>query len=440
MIMRIGRTAISSMLKVESEAPWDKSLLSTFYFLWTIFLLGISLPSFSQDDLQEKFPFLKTEANKLNLYGDTTEFNTFFEKLDNILLKGEGQVNVLHMGGSHVQGGSLSHSMRKHMQSLAPGIKGQRGLIFPFALAHTNNPWNYRVKMTGEWTGSRVSVRDQFSHWGISGVTATTTDSSATAKIYARDEADDFAFTSARIFYHMDSTTFEPFFVDPHILSTRIDSVAQFVEVAFSEPMDTLQFGMMRTDSIQSRFILQGIQLLSDGPAIVYNPIGVNGANTSSYFRSEMLATQMKMIAPDLVIFGIGINDANTYARLFKQKKYEDNYDRIIAILKEANPDVSIIFLTNNDSYFYKRYPNPNVYKVRDAMINLSKKHNAAVWDLFEIMGGFDSIRIWEAYNLASKDRIHFTSEGYELHAELLFSAIKTAFGDYLSARYRQQP
>ncbi|MCP4457250.1 MAG: hypothetical protein GY816_04370 [Cytophagales bacterium] len=408
--------------------------------MWILFLLGVAIPSFSQDHLQEKYPFLKTEVNRLNFYGDSTQFISVFEKLDKILLDGDGQVNVLHMGGSHVQGGSLSHSMRKHMQSLAPGLKGQRGLIFPFALAHTNNPWNYRVKMSGEWTGARVSVKDQFSHWGISGVTATTTDSSATTKIYAREEADGFAFTSARIFYHMDSISFQPFIVDQYIESSRVDSVAQFIEVTFSQPKDTLQFGMIKKDSIESRFILQGIQLLSDGPAIVYNPIGVNGANTSNYFRSEMLDTQMKMIAPDLVIFGIGINDANTYARLFKQQKYEDNYDRIIALLKEANPDVSIIFMTNNDSYFYKRYPNPNVYKVRDAMINLSKKHNAVVWDMFEIMGGFDSIRIWEAYNLASTDRIHFTREGYELQAELLFSAIKAAFGDYLSARYRQQP
>ncbi len=411
-----------------------------YYLLWILFLLGIAIPSFSQDSLQQKYPFLKTDVNKLDIYGDTARFNVFFEKLDQILLDGDGQVNVLHMGGSHVQGGSLSHAMRRNMQSLAPGLKGQRGLIFPFSLAETNNPWNYRVKMRGDWEGSRVSVKTHHSHWGISGVTATTYDPQATATIYSREESDDFGFTKARIFYHMDSKSYSPLFVDPNITLSRIDSVAQTIEVTFSQPKDTLQFGMLSVDSLRSRFILQGIQLLSDGPSLVYNPLGVNGANTSNFFRSEMLEQQMKIIAPDLVIFGIGINDANTYARLFKQKEYEDNYDRIIAMLKEANPEVSIIFMTNNDSYFYKRYPNPNVYKVRDAMINLSKKHNAAVWDLFEIMGGFDSVRIWEAYGLASSDRIHFTRAGYELQAELLFSAIKEAFGDYLSARYSQQP
>lgn len=409
------------------------------YLLWAIFLLGLVIESSSQEVLQDQYPFLKTETNQLGFYGDTTQFNTLFEKIDKILLDGDGQVNVLHMGGSHVQGGSLSHAMRQKMQSLAPGLKGHRGLIFPFKLAKTNNPRNYHVEKKGKWKGSRISVKSHFSHWGISGVTATTLDSLASVKIYSRKEEDNFAFTKVRIFYHMDSISFQPLFVNQGIQSTRVDSVAQFMEVTFSQPKDTFQIAFMK-NALKSRFILQGIQLLSNGPAMVYNPIGVNGASTANYFRSDMLATQMKMVAPDLVIFGLGINDANTYERLFKQKEYEDNYDRIIALLKEANPAVSIIFMTNNDSYFYKRYPNPNAYKVRDAMINLAKKYNAAVWDLFNIMGGFDAIRIWAAYDLARPDLIHFSSKGYELQAELLFLAIKEAFGDYLSARYHQKP
>ncbi len=73
-------------------------------------------------------------------------------------------------------------------------------------------------------------------------------------------------------------------------------------------------------------------------------------------------------------------------------------------------------------------------------MINLAKRHNAVVWDFFEIMGGFHTIRIWQAYGLASKDRTHFTREGYELQAQLLFSAIKESFGDYLADRFHRQP
>jgi lysophospholipase L1-like esterase len=394
----------------------------------------------AQARYQDKYPFLKTEKNRINFYGDSTKFNTFFKKLDDVVLKGDGQVSVLHMGGSHVQGGTLSHTMRRNMQSLAPGLKGQRGLVFPFDLARTNNPWNYVVRKKGDWEGARVSVSSHYSEWGVSGISATATDPTSSVTIYSRDTVDAFSFTKARIFYHMCECSYEPILMNKDIVSSLYDSTRQFLEITFKIPQDTLHLSMRKRDSTQSQFVLQGFQFLSDGPSVVYNPIGVNGAKTSDYLRGQNFTEQAKLIAADLVIFGIGINDANTYAKAFDQRKYEANYDSLIAILKAGNPNVSILFMTNNDSYFYKRYPNPNAYKVRDAMINLAKKHNGAVWDLFEIMGGFDSIRIWEAYNLASSDKIHFTRDGYVLQADLLFFALKNAYGDYLSARFRKQP
>lgn len=387
--------------------------------------------------LKEKYPFLNLDKNQIDFYGKSSEFDAFFEKLDQVVLEGEGEINVLHIGGSHVQGGTLENTMRKNLQSLAPGLKGHRGLIFPYTLAKTNNPYYYAVRKTGKWEGARISVSNHYSEWGISGVTATTHSPSSTATIYAREEVDRLDFTKARIFYHQCGCSYEPIVMDDGIIASRIDSVGSFLEVTFSSPQDTLAIALRKTDDSQSQFILQGIQLLSDQPAVVYNAIGVNGAKTSDYLRSQNFSEQMKMVAPDLVIFGIGINDANTYAKKFNQKAYEENYEELVRIMREANPDAAILFMTNNDSYFQKRYPNPNIYKVRDAMVNVSKKVDGAVWDFFEIMGGFDSIRYWEAYDIGRQDKIHFSPEGYALQADLLFTALRKSYGDYLSAHFQ---
>lgn len=405
-------------------------------FATLVLLCATSLQVHAQSHLKALYPFLNIDQNKVRFYGDSTRFHTFFDKLDEVLLAGDGQVNVLHLGGSHVQGGALSHAMRRHFYSLAPGLKGQRGLLFPFTLAETNNPWNYKVERTGKWEGARVSVSHHFSEWGVSGVTATTTDAAGTATIYAREPEDAFQFEAVRIFYHMCECSYEPIVMNPAIVSTTLDSAKQYLEITFDSPQDTLKLALRQTDSTQSQFILQGIQLLSGGPSVVYNPIGVNGARTDDYLRSQHFREQVKMLTPDLVIFGIGINDANTYAKAFDQKKYEQNYEQLMDALREANPDVVFLFMTNNDAYFQNQYPNPNGYKVRESMIRLAKKNDAAVWDLFEIMGGFDSIRIWEAYELARPDKIHFSREGYELQAQMLFFALKKAYGDYLSARF----
>jgi lysophospholipase L1-like esterase len=405
-----------------------------------LLILCFSGPLKAQSPTEYAYPFLHLEANVLQYMGDSTRFQLFFEKLDRILLEGEGKVRVVHMGGSHVQGGVLSHAMRENIQSLAPGLRGERGLVFPFKLAETNNPWNYVVKSTGDWDGARVSVNKHFSEWGISGISATATDPSSTATLYSRYDDHPFDFEKVRIFYHQCECSYEPIISNDAILSSRIDSLGSFIEVSFSIPQDTLYFGLRKTDSTQTQFILQGIQFLREGPGVVYNPIGVNGASTDDYLRSQKFPDQLKSLSPDLVIFGIGINDANTYAKKFDQAAFESYYRQLVRYFREANPDVAILFLTNNDSYFQKRYANPNAYKVRQSMFTLAEECNGAVWDLFEVMGGLDSIRTWEAYDLASSDRIHFTRKGYQLQAELLFMALREAFGDYLSARFSRQP
>ena len=67
-------------------------------------------------------------------------------------------------------------------------------------------------------------------------------------------------------------------------------------------------------------------------------------------------------------------------------------------------------------------------------MIELAKKHNAAVWDLFTIMGGLDSISQWNGFGLAQNDKIHFTREGYQLVGNLLFSAIVKSYEYHIRA------
>ena len=76
------------------------------------------------------YSFIKYNENVLQFPGGTDAFNTFFAKLDTLTFSGEGKLNILHIGGSHVQAGVLSNRMRENLFTLADGIKGERGFIF----------------------------------------------------------------------------------------------------------------------------------------------------------------------------------------------------------------------------------------------------------------------------------------------------------------------
>ena len=69
--------------------------------------------------LSLKYPCLDTTTQSLQYFGSDDALEHCFEKLDRTIFDGQGKVNVVHMGGSHVQGGTLSHTMRMNLAQLA---------------------------------------------------------------------------------------------------------------------------------------------------------------------------------------------------------------------------------------------------------------------------------------------------------------------------------
>ena len=55
---------------------------------------------------------------------------------------------------------------------------------------------------------------------------------------------------------------------------------------------------------------------------------------------------------------------------------------------------------------------------------------DAALWDLFDIMGGAGSMDEWVKAGLARPDHVHFTPEGYTLLGNLLFNALMDRYAE----------
>ena len=130
------------------------------------------------------------------------------------------------------------------------------------------------------------------------------------------------------------------------------------------------------------------------------------------------------------MIFSVGINDA--YDSQFTASNYEKNYDTLIQYFQTVSPNTALLFTTNNDSYFKRKYPNKKAEEVRTVMKNLATKYGGGVWDMYGLMGGLGSVRTWEKAGLAKKDKIHFTKAGYETVGDLLFEAIIKSYNDFL--------
>ncbi len=406
--------------------------------LFSVLLLcGCFLNVMAQGFLKsvEEYPFIKYELNRIVVPShDSSRLELFYAKLDSVVLCRKSKVNVLHIGGSHVQADCFSNQVRLNMDSLNLDLKTSRGLIFPFSVAKTNNPSNYKVKYKGQWKPDKNVSRKHNTRLGMTGIAVTTQDTSAEICVLLNpsDSLKRWEFDQLRILGYAEGGCVEPQLKldSAHYLTGVFDSLTSSYLFEMPEPTDSFIVVFTQQDSIPHPFTLTGFLPMNEEDGVVYHSIGVNGASVPSYLRCEDLERDLNLIKPDLVVFGIGINDAS--GRNFSDSTFISNYGRLIERIEAVSPNCAYIFVTNNDSYRRIRrgryQVNKNGLLAQQAFYKLAERHKAGVWDLFEIMGGLSSMPKWEKEGLAKKDKIHFTTKGYLLIGDLFYNALISSY------------
>jgi lysophospholipase L1-like esterase len=373
-----------------------------------------------------KYPFIRFGNNVYSFYSESSPgFERFYEKFDSLINYRRGQVKVYHIGGSHIQADIYSNRMRTYLNSFWPGLKGARGLIFPFTAASTNNPGNYRIDATGEWTSVRCVMKKDTSRLGLLGISISTKDTLNQLRIYYREkELMPYLHTRVKVYHNTENKSYEIQFADPeNVMRVVRDTIGGFTQFELKEPVSEMMINIVKTGTDTGSFTLYGIELMNDQPGVVYNSIGINGAAFYNYLRCQDFEKQLAQLAPDLFIISIGTNDANVTESEFDPEEFKRNYETLIKKVLNVNPNAAILLTVPNDAYYYRKYANKNVARMREVIIDLAGKYQAAVWDFYGVMGELGSSNQWYKEGLMHKDRIHFTLEGYNLKGDLFFEA-----------------
>ena len=401
-----------------------------FYFTCVFACINMYGQFESPDYLQ--YPFIKKEKNNLEIYGHKS-WKTFFNKLDNQYSKGNEKVNILHIGGSHIQADIWSNKMRTNFQNALPFNQSGRGFVFPFRLINSNGSPVIKSSHTGRWKGYRNSVYSHNGPFGLMGARAELLDTLSIINIWHENPKIEYdSFSSVTLFYK-DSNNFEIKILLDSNIEIKSKKGKESITFSFSENVDSLAIQIKKIGVNSGNFSFFGLYLDNDINGITYHSIGVNGASVKSYLRCENLVSELNWVKPDLVIFSIGINDA--YEEDFSKDLFYQNYDTLIDKIKSVNPNVAILLTTNNDSYYKVKYPNERALEVQQQMKKLAENKNLAVWDMFDIMGGLNSIKEWEKNQLAKKDLIHLSFDGYNLIGDLLFDALIKSYIKYKKNR-----
>lgn len=345
----------------------------------------------------------------------------FFRKLDHIINRNRGNINIWHVGGSHVQAGTFSHRVRRNFARNVNHGVASRTIMFPYKLVGTNGPSDYSVSGTGSWSRSRNIEQSPSYEMGLSGITAVTSSPNASVT-FTLSSSDNIDWTTryVRVIGKASSG------VRPYIMvdSTEVNDpdgnndTGYFFELPYGCSSFTVRFHGLGGGN---RFELRGVVALNDSPGVAYWASGVNGAATSSWLRCSQLEKDLRLAKPDMVIFGIGINDAHTSK--FNRDRFKTNYQQLIDLIKRVNSDCHFVFITNNDNQL-NRSINPNTRTVEKVFIELALDNNGSVWDLYKVMGGYGGSRKWVRSGLMQSDHVHFTSTGYKLIGDLLYNSI----------------
>lgn len=375
------------------------------------------------------------DANSFKFAEASPSFNQFFGHLDSIYTGKRDKLHIFHIGGSHIQADIYSNKIRTYLQNMNEVSMAQRGFVFPYHLAHTNNPINYRIEANKNlWQGYRSSIRKDSIAWGMAGITSAFRTNSDTIYIksnYRNYTKNKYEFNKLRIFYNTEKDDYNIALLDSSLLDSELwNTDKMYKEFRFNKNLDSIALRIQLKDStaLQPEFAFMGLEFMNDDPGIEYTSIGVNGASFAYYNRAAYFEKQLALYKPDLFIISIGTNDAYMPKDKFDALQFKEHYEAFIQMILRINPDCAILMTVPNDSYYRRKYQNPNTAIQQKIITDLAQKYQMAVWDFYEIMGGLGSSNDWYKNKLMPRDRIHFTYLGYSLKADLFMDALIKAW------------
>jgi lysophospholipase L1-like esterase len=186
---------------------------------------------------------------------------------------------------------------------------------------------------------------------------------------------------------------------------------------------------------------LFGAVIENEGPGVVYDSLGVNGAYAGllvSAMNESHWAEQLRHRNPNLVVINYGTNESQ-YASPDQMQRYEKDLHEVIRRVRNALPNVAILITTPMDRG--KRVAGgkiitmPSIPMIVEMQRRVALDENVAFFNTFQAMGGEGTMAKWYAgkgkNHLVGGDLTHPTAEGSEVVGRLIYEAIMDGYAKY---------
>jgi lysophospholipase L1-like esterase len=371
---------------------------------------------------------VETDTLSRNVVHFAEALDPFFDALH----AGHGEVRIAHYGDSQIEGDRITEHLRNGLRRYMGG--GAPGFV-PMDDLATNS--SYTRKTDGNWKKHSVfQPKDSTRFFGVSGVSYRFEPSHAasvsldfvrpfydrvqllrgpTAQACTLVVASDDTTIAVRI---LKPTT--GFVVDPLPVPPSLKKLKLTFSGAASPELYGLTFDAC-----------SGVRV---------DNFGLRGHSGMGFFKmpTDYLGEQLRKLGYRLIILQFGGNVVPYDVKDFRW--YENEFYRLIMRFKRAAPEAAILVVGVSDAArktdeLWRSYP--SVPQIRQAQKTAAERAGVAFWDLYEVMGGENSIVAWVNHRppLAANDHAHFSPYGQRIVGRLLVSALMKAYHDYAVRR-----
>lgn len=176
---------------------------------------------------------------------------------------------------------------------------------------------------------------------------------------------------------------------------------------------------------------LLGVELRSGKPGVIYDELGLNGAELMDLERwnPELREALLEQAEPDLLVLAYGTNDEGR--KDMSPAEYKARAQKLFSALKEES-GACILVVGPLDRVGTKRGRVAGLQAgakwVIQALREAALASDCAFWDARESMGGAGSILAWKQAGLAQKDLVHLTAPGYQRLADAMADSLLKAY------------
>lgn len=359
---------------------------------------------------------------------------SFYRALDTLVQKKRGKVRILHYGDSHTAADFLPSTIRRELQTRFGD--GGRGFVYLGTPWRSFAPMDVETASRGRWKTLRIySAKDptELDGWyGLGGI--------AVESSYGRGWV---AMGTSRGSRFGDKAShIEIFYLKQPgggSFAVSVDNRSQGVVNAGSS---RLASGFYELDLEEGPHVMRiqqkgagkvrlfGAAMETDGPGIVYDALGINGAffYTALKWDKAILKEQVERRDPQLIVTMYGANEAD--AKSLTEEKYTKKVRNALEKLRAGAPDAACLMLGPTDRVI-TRPPvdgKERLDLVIDVQRELAEEAGCAFMDLRDLMGGPGSFRSWQLKGMAQTDGVHLTVTGYRFLGEMIAKQILESY------------